>query len=108
MFDLTLTLHSDICGAVHCSSSDWVGGYTGVCSFCIPMDVHDLKDPLSTNHSSLRTEPLHIGTRSEVRCITIQIQCVSFVEGSISSDYWRPENYRIPFLYIITWKFNSA
>ena len=91
-FYLTLTLHSDIHRDVNGSSREWVGGYTGVYSFCTPMDICDLKNPLITDHNSLRTQPLYSGTMCGVRCITIQVQCVSFAEGGVPSDYWRPEN----------------
>ena len=70
-----------------------MGGYTGVYSCCTPLDVHDLKNSLITDHNSFRTEPLHTGTRSGVRCITIQVQCVSFIEGGHPSVYWWPEIY---------------
>ena len=83
-----------------------MGGYTGVCSFCTPLDVHDLKAPLITDHNSLRTQPRYSGTRSGVRCITIQVQCTSFIEDGHPSDYWRPEDYRTQVL--ITWKSDSV
>ena len=73
--------------------SDYADGYTGVYSCYTPLDIHNLKDPLITEHNSLRTQPLYIETktRSGVICITIQVQCIFFIEGGIPSDYWRPE-----------------
>ena len=46
---------------------------------------------MSTDHNTLRTEPLQTGKRSGVRCITIQVKCISFIEGGHPSDYWRSE-----------------
>ena len=70
-----------------------MGGLTGVYSCRTPLDVHGLKNPLITEHNPLRTEPLHTGTRSGVRRITIQVQCVSFIEDGHPSGYWWPESY---------------
>ena len=92
---LTLTLHSDIHSCtVYSSSSDEAEDYTGVCSCCTLLYVHDLKGPLITDHNSLRTQPLHreTNTRIGVRCNTIQVKCISFIEGGIPSDYWKPED----------------
>ena len=89
---MTLTLHNDIHSAVHGSSIEWVGGCTGVYSCCTPLDVHDLKNPSITDINCLRTQPLHTGVRNGVRCITIQVKCISFIEGGVPSDYWRSED----------------
>ena len=91
-YTMALTLHSDIHSAVDGSSRQWIGGYTGVCSCSTPLNVHDHEE-LITDTNSLRTQPLHTGTRSGVRCITIQVQCVSFIEDGVPSDYWGPETY---------------
>ena len=80
---MTLTLYNDIDSAVPGSSMDFVCGFTGVYSCCTSLDVHDHEDPLITNHNSLRTEPRYIG----IRGITIQVQCISFIEGGHPSDY---------------------
>ena len=95
MLHLTLTVHNDIHSTACGSSREWAGGYTGVYSCSTLLDIHDLKGPLITDHNTTRTEPLHnsTNTRSGVRCITIQVQCISFIEDGIPSDYWRPEDY---------------
>ena len=85
---LILTLHSDIHSAVPGSSMDCMGGFTGVYSCCTPLDVHDHKTHLITDYNSLRTEPLYSG----IKFHTIQVQCISFIDGGHSSDYWRPED----------------
>ena len=87
---MILTLHNDIHSAVSGSSMDCMGGFTGIYSCCTPLDVHDLEDPLITDHNSLRTQPHYIGIR--FYNITIQVQCISFIEGGHPSDYWRPED----------------
>ena len=89
---MTLTLHCDVHSAVYGRSMDVVGGCTGVYSCCTPLDVHDHEDLLITDHNSLRTQPSNTGMRFCIRCITIQIQCVSFIDGGHSSDYWRPDD----------------
>ena len=85
---ITLTLHNDIHSVIPGSSMDFVGGFTGVYSCCTPLDVHDHEDPLITDNNSLRTEPLFTG----IKFYTIQVQCISFIDGGHPSDYWRPQD----------------
>ena len=70
----------------------WVTTQVYIPSALPCMDICDLQNPPITEHNSLRTQSLYSGTGSGVRCITIQVQCVSFAEGGVSSDYWRPED----------------
>ena len=66
---MALTLHNDIHSAVPGISIGFVGGFTGVYSCSTSLDIRDHEDSLTTDHNSLRTEPLYTG----MKFYTIQV-----------------------------------